>query len=45
MRRRGVFVRRIGELKRDKSLVVIDFGGEILNVSLDVLRNAWRSAF
>jgi len=45
MRRRGVFVRRIGELKRDKSLVVIDFGGEILNVPLDVLRNAWRSAF
>jgi len=45
MRRRGVFVRRIGELKRDKSLIVIDFSGEILNVPLDILRNAWRSAF
>ena len=38
-------MRRIGELKRDKGLVVIDFCGEILNVPLDVLRNAWRSAF
>ena len=44
MTRRGVFVRRIGELKRDKSLVIYDGENEV-NISINALREAWRNAF